>query len=106
LGYEPAQLHRLVETVEAHLQGTQEETEQATQALVKVQEVLVEQHQATKQEKIHLQEKFDEEKAQLQQGKDQLLTEQLEVKEAIRKALLSMIVIEIKVEYQVTQQVE
>jgi hypothetical protein len=36
LGYEPTQLHRLVDTVEAHLRRAQEETEQATQALTQV----------------------------------------------------------------------
>jgi hypothetical protein len=43
LGDEPAQLHRLAETVEARLRRAQEETEQATQALTQVQGVLVEQ---------------------------------------------------------------
>jgi hypothetical protein len=42
--------------------------------------------------------KFDEEKAQLQQGKEQLLAEQLEVKEAVNRALHSVTVIEIKAE--------
>jgi hypothetical protein len=48
LGDEPAQLHRLADTVEAHLRRAQEETEQATQALVQVQGVLVEQRQASR----------------------------------------------------------
>jgi chromosome segregation ATPase len=106
LGDEPTQLHRLAETVEAHLRRAQEETEQATQALTQVQGVLVEQHRAAEQENISLQAKFDEEKAQLQQGKEQLLAEQLEVKEAVSRALHSVTVIEIKVEDRVTQQVE
>jgi hypothetical protein len=38
---------------------------------------LLEQHQATKQEKISLQENFDEEKAQIQQEKEELLIEKL-----------------------------
>jgi hypothetical protein len=50
--------------------------------------------------------KFDEEKSQLQQGKEQLLAEQLEVKEAVNRALHSVTVVEIKVEDRVTQQVE
>jgi hypothetical protein len=45
-GDEPTQLHRLTDTVEAHLRRAQEETTQATQALVQVQGVLVEQRQA------------------------------------------------------------
>jgi hypothetical protein len=37
LGDEPAQLHRIVDTVEAHLRRAQEETTQATQALAQAQ---------------------------------------------------------------------
>jgi predicted RNA-binding protein len=106
LGDEPTQLHRLADTVEARLRRAQEETEQATQALMQVQGVLVEQRRAAEQENISLQAKFDEEKAQIQQGKEQLLTEQLEVKEAVNRALRSVTVIEIKAEDRVTQQVE
>jgi len=43
LGDEPAQLWRLADATEAHLCCAQEETEQATQALKEVQEVIVEQ---------------------------------------------------------------
>jgi hypothetical protein len=43
LGDEPAQLHRIVDTVEALLRQAQEEIVQATQALKQVQGVLVEQ---------------------------------------------------------------
>jgi hypothetical protein len=46
LGDEPTQLHRLADTVEAHLRRAQEETTQATQALAQVQGVLVEQRSA------------------------------------------------------------
>jgi chromosome segregation ATPase len=106
LGDEPAQLHRLADTVEARLRRAQEETEQATQALTQVQGVLVEQRRAAEQENISLQAKFDEEKAQMQQGKEQLLAEQLEVKEAVSRALRSVTVLEIKAEDRVTQQVE
>jgi hypothetical protein len=42
----------------------------------------------------------------MQQGKEQLLIEQLEVKEVVSKALHSMTIVEIKAEDQVTQQVE
>jgi transcription termination factor NusB len=52
-----------------------------------------------------LQAKWDEEKAQLQQRKEQFLTEQLEVMEMVHRALCSMIVVEVKVEDQVPQQV-
>jgi hypothetical protein len=42
--------------------------------------------------------KFDEEKSQLQQEKEQLLVEQLKVKEVINRALHSVTVLEIKAE--------
>jgi hypothetical protein len=45
-------------------------------------------------------------KTKIQQGKEQLLTEKLEVKEAVNKALHSVSVVEIKAEDRVTQQVE
>jgi chromosome segregation ATPase len=106
LGDEPTQLHRLADTVEARLRRAQEETEQATQALKQVQGILVEQCNAAEQENIALQVKFDEEKAQMQQGKEQLLVEQLEVKEAVSRALRSVTVLEIKAEDRVMQQVE
>jgi hypothetical protein len=43
LGDDPTQLHRLADTVKAHLRRAQEEIEQATHALKKVQVVLIEQ---------------------------------------------------------------
>jgi hypothetical protein len=42
LGDEPAQLHRITDTAESHLQRAQEETSQATQALEQVQGFLEE----------------------------------------------------------------
>jgi hypothetical protein len=49
--------------------------------------------------------KWEEEKAQLQQSKDQLLAEQLDVQERVHKALRSVTVIEVKIEERVPQQV-
>jgi hypothetical protein len=98
LGDEPAQLHRLADTVEAHLRRAQEETTQATQALTQVQGVLVEKRSAAEWENLSLQVKFDEEKSQLQQEKEQLLVEQLEVKEMVNRALRSVTVVEVKAE--------
>lgn len=105
LGDELSQLHRLADTVKSHLWQAQEETTQATQDLVQVQGVLVEQCQFSEHEKISFQVKFDEEKAQLQKGKEQLLTEQLKVKEAVNKALRPVTLVEVKVEDQVTKKV-
>jgi hypothetical protein len=69
---------------------------QATKALVQVQGVLVERRRDVEQEKSALQAKFDEEKAQLQQSKEQLLTEQLKVKEVVNIALFSVTILEVK----------
>jgi hypothetical protein len=86
LGDEPAQLHRIADTVEACLRRAQEETTQATQALAQVQKDLEEKCSAAEWENISLQAKWDEEKAQLQQSKEQLLVEQLEVKEMVQQS--------------------
>jgi hypothetical protein len=106
LGDEPTQLHRLADAVEARLRHSQEEIEQATQALKQVQGVLIEQHRVAEKEKVALQAKLEEEKAQMQQEKEQLLVEQLEVKEAVNRALRSMTELEIQTEDRVTHQVE
>jgi hypothetical protein len=58
--------------------------------LKQVQGVLVEQRRVVEWENIDLQTKFDEEKAQMQQEKEQLLAGKLEVKEAINMALCSV----------------
>jgi hypothetical protein len=104
-GDEPTQLHQIVDKVEARLRRAQEDTAQATQALTQVQSALVEQQSKAEWENISLQAKWDEEKAQLQQSKDQLLAEQLEVQERVHKALRSVMVIEVKIEERVPQQV-
>jgi hypothetical protein len=104
-GDEPTQLHQITEKVEARLRRAQEDTAQATQALTQVQSALVEQQSKEEWENISLQAKWDEEKAQLQQSKDQLLAEQLEVQERVHKALRSVMVIEVKIEEHVPQQV-
>jgi hypothetical protein len=41
-----------------------------------VQDLVIEQHRVTQQEKVALQTKFEEEKAQIQQEKEKFLTEQ------------------------------
>jgi molecular chaperone GrpE (heat shock protein) len=73
--------------------------------LTQLQGVLVEQRQAAEKENISLQAKLDEEKAQIQQGKEQFLTKLLEVKEAFNRELRSMTFVEIKAKDRVTQQV-
>jgi hypothetical protein len=60
LGDEPAQLHRLTDTVEARLQRVQEETKKSTQALTQVQGVLIEKRSAAEQENLSLPMNFDE----------------------------------------------
>jgi hypothetical protein len=45
-----------------------------------VQGIIVEQHRFVEREKVSLQAKFEDEKSQMQQEKEQLLAEKLEVK--------------------------
>jgi hypothetical protein len=106
LGDEPAQLRRLADATEAHLRRAQEETEQATEALKQVQKVVIEQRRVAQQEKASLQTKFEEEKVQIQQEKEQLLAEQVGVKEAVSRALRSVTGLEKKEEDPVEHQVE
>jgi hypothetical protein len=73
---------------------------------MQVQGVLVEQCRVAEQEKISLQTKFDEEKAQMQQEKEQLLTGKLKVKEAVNRALRSVTGLEPQAEDRVEHQVE
>jgi hypothetical protein len=74
LGDEPAQLRRIADATEAHLHRVQEEKEQATVALKQAQEEIIEKRRVAQQEKDDLQIKFEEDRAQIQQEKEQLLT--------------------------------
>jgi hypothetical protein len=65
LGDDLDQLHRLADATEAHLHHAQEEIEQATEALKKVQKVVIKKHRVAKKEKVALQTNFEEEKAQI-----------------------------------------
>jgi len=56
--------------IESCLHPTQEEIEQITKALNKVQKVVIEQCRVVQQEKVSLQTTFEEEKAQIQQEKE------------------------------------
>jgi len=71
-----------------------------------VQVIIIEQHRVAEQEKVSLQENFEEEKAQMLQEKEQLITEKLEVKEVVNKALRYVTGLEIKVEDHIEHQVE
>jgi hypothetical protein len=106
LGDEPAQLRRLADATEAHLRRAQEETEQATQGLEASARSNSRTTRVAEQEKVSLQTKFEEEKAQIQQEKEQFLAEQLEVQEAVNRALHSVTGLEPKAEDRVTHQVD
>jgi hypothetical protein len=95
IGDEPAQLHQIVDTVEALLRQAQEEEGQATQALVQVHKYPEDHRSTTEKENISLQEKWDEEKEALQKKREQLLTDKLKVWERFHSALRSVIVIEV-----------
>jgi hypothetical protein len=73
--------------------------------LTQVQGVLVEKCSAIERENLSLQVKFNEEKAQLQQGKEQLLIEQLEVKESVNRELRSMTIVDVEAKDQAMKQV-
>lgn len=68
---------------------------------MQAQEDLLEQRSTIEHEKLTLQERFDEEKAQLHKEKEQLLVEQLKVQEMVHKALRFVTVIEVKAEERV-----
>jgi hypothetical protein len=110
LGDEPAQLRRLADVTEARLHRAQAEKDQATVALKQAQEEVIEQCRIAQQEKDALQAKFEEERAQIQQEKEKLLVEQVRVKEAVNRALRSVMGLEQKeeepVEHQVAQLAE
>jgi DNA anti-recombination protein RmuC len=90
VGDEPAQLRRLADATEARLHRVQEEKEQATEALKQAKEEALEKHRVAQQEKDDLQAKFEEDREQIQKEKDQLLAEQIGVKEAVTRALRSV----------------
>jgi hypothetical protein len=71
-GNEPTQLHQITDQVKACLRRAQEDTAQATQALMQAQKSLLEQQKEAERENLALKVQWDEEKAQL-------LAEQLEV---------------------------
>jgi hypothetical protein len=91
--------------VEAFLRKSQEDTTQATQDLTQVQGVLVEKHNDAEREKLALQVQWDKEKAKLQQRKEKLLIEKIQIKEQVNRELLSVIIIELRDEEQIPQQV-
>jgi DNA-directed RNA polymerase specialized sigma subunit len=63
IGDEPTHLHQIANQVEARLQRAQEDTTQATQALMQALKELLGQWSEAEWEKISLKEKWDEEKA-------------------------------------------
>jgi D-alanyl-D-alanine dipeptidase len=84
-GDETVQLRKIADTVEVRLRRAQEEKAQATQALKKAQEEIIEQRQAVQQEKNALQEKL--------------------IEEAVNRAFLSVTILEKKAEEPIEHQV-
>jgi hypothetical protein len=68
----------------------QEEKEQATEALKQEKEEALEQRRVAQQEKDDLRAKFEEDREQIQKEKEQLLVEQIGVREAVTRALRSV----------------
>jgi len=77
----------------------------ATQALKKAHEEIIEQRQATQQEKNALQEKFEEDRAKIQKEKEQLLTKQIWIEEVVNRAFHFVTGLEQKVEEPIESQV-
>jgi DNA-directed RNA polymerase subunit L len=75
VGDELVQLRKIADIVEVHLRHAQEEKVQATQALKKAQEEIIEQCQSAQQEKNALQEKFEANRAKIQKEKEYFLVE-------------------------------
>jgi hypothetical protein len=64
--------------------------------LTQVQGVLVEQCSASEQEKLALHAQWDNEKEELQQSKEQLIAENLELKELVIRERRFVTIIEVK----------
>jgi DNA anti-recombination protein RmuC len=75
LGGEPTQLRKIIDATKAHLRHMWEEKEQATVALEKEQDEIIEQCRVAQQEKDDLQINFEEDRAQIQQEKEKMFTE-------------------------------
>jgi hypothetical protein len=90
LGDEPTQLRRLADATETRLRRVQEEKEQATEALRQEKEEALEKLWVAQQEKDDLRAKFEEDKEKIQKEKDQLLAEQIGIREAVNRALRSV----------------
>jgi hypothetical protein len=105
VGDESVQLRKIVDTVEVRIQHAQEEKAQATQALKKAQEEIIEQIQAAQQDKNALQAKFEEHGVKIQKEKEKLLTKHIGIEEAINGAFRSVIGLEQKAEEPIECQV-
>jgi len=91
LGDDPTQLWQVVDPKKARLHRFQEEKDHATEALKKEKEDILDKLWTEKKEKDDLREMFDEEKEKIKKEKYQQLTEQIAVKEAVTRALHSML---------------
>ena len=102
---ESVQFRRIADLVEVRLWKAEEVTTQATQALKHAHEEIIEQCQASQQEKEAIQEKFDKERTKIQKEKEQLLTKQIRIEEAVNGEFCSVTGLEHKVEEPIEHQV-
>jgi predicted nucleic acid-binding Zn-ribbon protein len=86
----PPNYEGLADATEARLRRVQEEKEQATEALKQEKEEALEKLRVAQQEKDEIRAKFEEDKEKIQKEKDQLLAEQIVVREAVTRALRSV----------------
>jgi hypothetical protein len=95
-GDESVQLCRIFDLIEVHLRKAEEVTVQDNQALKHTHEEIIEQCQATQQEKEVIQEKFDKEHTNIQKEKEKLLAKQIGIEEVVNIAFRSVIGLEQK----------
>jgi VIT1/CCC1 family predicted Fe2+/Mn2+ transporter len=105
VGDESVQLRKIADTIVVCLRHTQEEKAQATQALKKAREEIIEQCQAAQQEKNALQEKFEEDREKIQKEKENLLAKQVGIEEIVNISFHFMTGLEKKIEEPIEHQV-
>jgi hypothetical protein len=104
-GDESVQLHRISNIVKVRLRKAEEVTTQATQALKKSHEDIIEKRRVAHQEKEDIQEKFDKDRETIQKEKEQLLAKQIGIEEDVNRAFRSVIGLEQKAEEPLDRQV-
>jgi hypothetical protein len=91
VGDEPAQLRRLADSTEAHLRRVQEEKEQATEALKQAKEEALEQRRVCSKRKMTSRRSLQRIKCRSRRKKNSCSQSRWEFKEAVTRALRSVL---------------